>query len=181
MRILARLVVAVLLAATVTAAGAAAVAWHAGYRAYVVRSGSMAPAYPAGTLIVDMPLDGRPHVGDVITFRTPAGPVTHRVHSVQARRIETKGDANRTPDAWTVAPRHVTGQVVRAVPRGGYALVFLQQPTGIPSLVLLTLSMVLAWSLFFPATQPDPEARQPAEPDQPSVIDLTTGSVPAAV
>jgi signal peptidase I len=152
MRTVARVSTALLLAALVSAVVAGTVAWHAGYRAYVVRTGSMAPAYPAGTLIIDMPVDGRAsRVGDVLTFRTPSGPVTHRVHSLTADGIETKGDANRTPDAWTVQPRNVTGQVVRAVPRGGYALVFLQRPTGVPSIVLLSLSVLLAWSVFFPS------------------------------
>jgi signal peptidase I len=152
MRVTARLAAAILLAVAVTAAAAGAIAWDAGYRAYVIRTGSMSPAFPAGTLIVDTPVTGRPHVGDVITFRTPAGPVTHRVHSLPSNGdIETKGDANRTPDAWKVQRRHVTGHVIRAVPRGGYALVFFQQPTGVPSLVMFSLAIMFAWSLFFPS------------------------------
>jgi hypothetical protein len=45
--------------------------------------------------------------------------------------------------------RNVEGAVVAGVPFGGYLLVFFQQPAGVPSLMVLTVSIVLAWSIFF--------------------------------
>ncbi len=128
--------------------------WQQGYRLYAVRTGSMAPTFPTGALLVDAPAASAPAVGDVVTFRTQDGLVTHRVHGLSPAGLSTKGDANRTPDAWTVPADKVVGHVVVGVPRAGYLLVFLRQPTGVPSLMLLLVSSLLAWSFFFPGHQP---------------------------
>jgi signal peptidase I len=171
MRMTARLGVALLLTLMAAAAIAGPFAWHAGYRIYAVRTGSMTPAYPVGSLLVDGPVTHyRPDRGDVVTFETPAGPVTHRVHAVVADGIETKGDANRTPDIWMVRPTHIVGRVIQAIPRGGYVLVFLQQPTGVPSLVLFALSTWLAWSLFFTAAEPATTERAPRHGTTPVAV-----------
>jgi signal peptidase len=135
------------------AAGAAA-AWHEGYRLYAVRTGSMAPTFPTGALLVDAPVERPPAVGDVVTFRTSEGLVTHRIHDSTAQGLKTKGDANRTLDAWTVPQRNVIGTVVVGLPVAGYVLVFFQQPTGIASLMLLAFSVWCAWTAFFPADEP---------------------------
>lgn len=140
------------------------VGWQQGYRLYAVRTGSMAPTYPTGSLLLDAPArPGVPRVGEVITFRTSDGLVTHRVQDVTPYGIKTKGDANPTPDAWTLPQRNLRGAVVAGVPFGGYLLVFFQQPTGVPSLMVLTLSIVLAWSVFFGSpSAPQPVRRTPA-------------------
>lgn len=133
------------------------VGWHQGYRLYAVRTGSMTPTYPTGSLLLDAPArPGLPRVGQVVTFRTSDGLVTHRVKALTTAGIKTKGDANRSPDVWTIPQRNVEGAVVAGVPYGGYLLVFLQQPTGVPSLMVLTLSIVLAWSVFFGESAPRP-------------------------
>ncbi len=139
-----------LVAFGISVACVALVGWHEGYRLYAVRTGSMTPTYPTGSLLLDAPArPGTPRVGEVITFRTRDGLVTHRVHQLTPAGIKTKGDANRTPDAWTLPERNVQGAVVAGVPFGGYVLVFFQQPTGVAALMVLTVSIVLAWSLFF--------------------------------
>lgn len=150
-----RLTAAGLLGALVLAAVAVGLlGWHQGYRAYAVRTGSMAPTYPTGALVVDRPVrGGTPTVGDVITFPTRQGLVTHRVHAVTAQGIQTKGDANATADTWYVDPERVVGTVAWGASRLGYVFVFFQQPTGAPSIVLLGLSVWLAWTLFFPAKE----------------------------
>ena len=137
------------------------VGWHQGYRLYAVRTGSMTPTYPTGSLLLDVPAaPGLPRVGEVVTFRTSDGLVTHRVHGLTAAGIKTKGDANRSPDVWTIPPSDVEGAVIAGVPYGGYLLVFLQQPTGVPAVMVLTLSIVLAWSVFFGESSPAP-AKKP--------------------
>ncbi len=160
---------------TLLVAGAcvtAAAYWHAGYRAYAVRTGSMVPTIPVGALVIDAPVSrDLPRVGDVITFYTPTGPITHRVNAISSGLTETKGDANRTPDAWKVQSSRVIGHVIRVFPHVGYALVFLKQPTGVPSLVLFALAAILAWSLFFPV--------QPTV-GQPTTVDLRTDDEQAA-
>ena len=152
----AKLVAYVLLVASaLTIAGGLAAAWHQGYRMYAVRTGSMAPTYPTGALIIDAPARSRtPVVGDVITFRTIDGLVTHRVHSREPQGLRTKGDANPAADTWLIAPHRVEGLVTWGLGGGGYALVFLQQPTGVAALMVLLVSVVLAWSIFFPPPRP---------------------------
>jgi signal peptidase len=146
-----RLVSYALLTAMVLTLATAALLWQHGYRVYAVRTGSMAPTYPTGSLVFDTPPRTRlPEIGSVVTFRTSGGLVTHRVVAHTIDGVTTKGDANRTPDAWTIPLSGMVGQVSTGVDRAGYVLVFLQQPTAAPALALLGVSMVLAWSLFFP-------------------------------
>lgn len=121
---------------------------------YAVRTGSMAPTSPVGTLVVDAPPSRTAAVGEVITFQTVRGLVTHRVAGTNPSGVTTKGDANPTPDAWTVDPRHVVGVVQTGIAGAGHLLVFFQQPTGALSLVLLGMNVLFAWSLFFSRPQP---------------------------
>lgn len=158
-----RRVVAALLTLLVAAALAGAfVLWHAGYRVYAVRTGSMAPTYRPGDAVVDRVGAAHPHVGDVITFRTGQGDVvTHRVHDINALGIHTKGDANSTPDIWTVTPRNILGVAIAGVRDGGYLLVYLKQPSGVASVVTVLVALVLAWELFFPSVPDTPTGPNP--------------------
>lgn len=78
-----------------------------GYRTVTVLTGSMAPAYPAGSLVFirSVPVE-EIRVGDVITYTTPTDGrvVTHRIHAVvepgPEPTIMTKGDAMAEPDPW---------------------------------------------------------------------------------
>jgi signal peptidase len=147
---------------TVTGLAAAlmtgALAWHEGYRAYAIKTGSMTPTYPTGALVIDRPsASSAPNVGQVITFRTKDGLVTHRIHALKDGGYETKGDANRTPDVGTVPFQDVIGVVAWGAAYLGYVFVFFQQPTGALSLMLLALSVYLAWAAFFPAEDDEPE------------------------
>jgi signal peptidase I len=143
-RLIALLVVAFLV-------GTAAVVWsQIGLQAYVVRTGSMSPTIQPGDAVLDTA--GHPDLrrGEVVTFRlADGGLVTHRVHAIRGDAVKTKGDANRTPDPWTVAPDQVVGTVRHTLPRMGYVMVYLQQPAGIGSLVSALLALFLAWQLFF--------------------------------
>jgi len=144
-----RRLIALLVVAFLT--GSAAVVWsHVGLQAYVVRTGSMSPTIQPGDAVLDTA--GHPDLrrGEVVTFRlADGGLVTHRVHTVRGDAVKTKGDANRTPDPWTVAPDQVVGTVRHTLPRMGYVMVYLQQPAGIGSLVSALLALFLAWQLFF--------------------------------
>jgi signal peptidase I len=90
------------------------------FQSFYVRSSSMAPALPVGALVIAtrIPAD-KLGVGDVIVFERPDRPGTMIVHRIAAveqkpagRAFITKGDANGSPDAWTVA---ATGDGWRAV------------------------------------------------------------------
>ncbi len=132
-----------------------ALLWHAGYRAYVVHTGSMSPVYVPGDLVIDAPAPNRVRPGEVITFRHSAlatDVVTHRVVTVTRQGIHTKGDANRSVDAWTIRPGQVRGRVISRIPYGGYVAVFLQRPGGVASVATSALAIVLLWGLFFPCS-----------------------------
>jgi signal peptidase len=147
--------------------------WQAGYRPYVVHTGSMVPTYNPGDLVIDGPAGNDHLAGQVITFRHSADPndlVTHRITDVTNGLIHTKGDANRSADVWNIKPDMVVGTVSAAVPGLGYAVVFLQQPTGIAALVTAAISIFLLWTLFFPA-QPTPARSAPDSTEPTSEMD----------
>ncbi|MFV0525614.1 MAG: signal peptidase I [Acidimicrobiales bacterium] len=100
----------------------------AGATPYTITTGSMAPAYPPGTLIVVRPVAPlEVSVGDVITVQLESGRetlVTHRVvgvhQSLDGRvRFQTQGDANGTPDAELRLPVQLRGKVWYAIPAIG--------------------------------------------------------------
>ncbi len=165
-RVIGRVLAGLLVVVALGVAVGAVVAWHEGYRLYAVRTGSMAPTYPTGSLVIDAPAtDGTASVGDVITFRVSSGLVTHRVHAISAAGYSTKGDANPEPDAWTISPAHVVGHVIAGAPGLGYLLVFFQQPTGAVTVVTALLALSLLWGLFFPPDEPDETEADDTEAD----------------
>jgi signal peptidase len=145
-------VAGVLLAAVV---GGGLSLWLQGYRLYVVHTGSMTPAYRPGDLVLDRPAGPSYRTGEVITFRhsdRTTDVVTHRVVGTSERGITTKGDANRTADAWTIRPDQVQGRVQGAVSRLGYLVVYLQQPAGIASVLSAAAAIMLLWAVCFPTS-----------------------------
>ncbi|MBV9832394.1 MAG: signal peptidase I [Marmoricola sp.] len=131
------------------------VAWHEGYRAYVVRTGSMVPTFSPGDAVLDRTTSGGYTVGDPITLEIgPNVLVTHRLTRIdQQGLLHTKGDANPSADAWQLPATRVRGVVDRVLPNVGYAMVFLQQKTGIAGVMTMALSLVLLWGLCFPPEQ----------------------------
>lgn len=88
-----------------------------GVSVYRIKTGSMAPVYPVGTVIVDSRLLA-PAVGLPLTFRTEDGTVTHVLVGYGSDgRLLTRGLANPSNDVWTppVYTRDVRGRVVLAV------------------------------------------------------------------
>lgn len=131
--------------------GTVAAAWSEGYRPLAVRSGSMEPTHRTGDLVVIRP-QAAYEVGDVITFAGRTGLTTHRVVDAGPSGLTTQGDANADADPFPVPVASVRGEVVASVARGGYALVFLQQPTGALAVVSSTALLMMLWSVFFPPT-----------------------------
>jgi len=135
----------------------------------LVATGSMSPTIRAGSLIMNMPVS---HVekGQVITFREePRGDlVTHRVFAVDANGdIQTKGDANPTPDLHSVPLRmnDVIGVVV-----GGRGIPLV---TAIAGILAVLLALVLLYSVqqyrALRRKQPDePVESAPLEPTRSS-------------
>jgi signal peptidase len=159
--------------ALATVAGTGLTLWLQGFRLYVVHTGSMTPTYRPGDLVVDGPPSGSYQPGQVLTFRhsdRTTDVVTHRVVGITAAGgIHTKGDANATPDAWTIRPDQVQGQVRFGLRDLGYLAVYFQQPAGVASVATGAAAILLLWNVFFSAerSEEDPEpAREPAPGDE---------------
>jgi signal peptidase len=129
------------------------------YQALVVRSGSMAPTIPTGSVVFYHKVAANQvKVGQVIVFSRPGQPserVTHRVFRVATgpagRYFVTKGDANGVADDWRV-PAVGTGWVASFhVPVIGYVLADLQSTTArlllllIPALLLGAITLYEIW------------------------------------
>ncbi|HVC87416.1 MAG TPA: signal peptidase I [Gaiellaceae bacterium] len=129
------------------------------YQALVVRSGSMAPTIPTGSIVFYHRVSAlKVKVGDVIAFDKPGQlneKVTHRVYKISngptGRFFTTKGDANGAPDDWRV-PAVGTGWVASFhVPAVGYVLADLQSTTArlllllIPALLLGAITLYEIW------------------------------------
>jgi signal peptidase len=122
-----------------------------GFRALVVRSGSMAPAIQSGDVVVTRL--ARPSAverGDVITFRDPSRNgqlVTHRVVQVdrQGDRLSfvTRGDANTGQERWSIESDGTIGATAFRVPGAGHPLAWLRVPAVRISL-LVGAALVLA-------------------------------------
>jgi signal peptidase I len=152
----------VLLAATAVVLGLAAVTIGPRllpYQALVVRSGSMAPTIPTGSIVFYRPVPAsQVKVGDVIAFSEPGSPgtrVTHRVYEIQhgstGTYFVTKGDANGAPDDWQVPAVGTGWKAVWHVPVAGYVLFDIQSTLGrlallvVPALLLAALTLWELW------------------------------------
>ncbi len=108
---------------------------NARFKVFVVQTGSMRPTIPPNSAVIVE--KGVYRVGQVITFMTANGVVTHRLVGRNADgTLVTKGDANATPDPGSLAPSEVIGGVVAAPPMVGWLLAYLKNPLGVVSVVL---------------------------------------------
>jgi signal peptidase len=120
------------------------------YKVYVIHTGSMAPTIPPKSAVVVR--QGTYHVGQVVIFTEDGLTVTHRLISIDANGlITTKGDANATADPWHVPQSQIVGGVVTTVPELGYWLIYLKNPMGIASVLLILLVLWQIWSIGKPS------------------------------
>lgn len=150
--VLTRWMIVGLIAATVVPF---AVLTLAGHRSYTVMSGSMEPAIETGDVVVNRPTSPRDaRVGDVVTFKDPSRAgrlVTHRV----LRRVNrgdqvafvTRGDANTTTERWTVPAQGRIGRVVFDVPKAGFVMARLRQPTFLLLVIVLPAVVLAAFEI----------------------------------
>jgi signal peptidase len=129
-----------------------------GWAALIVRSGSMQPTVPVGSLVLARPVgpaEVRP--ADVIAVPRQLGDrpvlVLHRVVALVAgedgrRQARLKGDANPVPDADPVLLDRTVARSVLVVPVAGYVVAAIRT-TLTPSRLLLVvagaLALVLIW------------------------------------
>lgn len=126
-----------------------------GITPFSVKSASMEPAIPTGSIVFVNRNDREVELGDIITYGISTGKqkgvyVTHRVHKIKENGlIQTKGDANESADGF-MEPDAVVGTVWFHIPRLGFLLDKLEQNHGyliLAGFVFLVnaLSMVLKY------------------------------------
>lgn len=142
----------------------------AGHRMYVVVSGSMKPAFDAGSLVAVKPVKSAELApGDIISFDCADGTVvTHRIVRVSSDGLGfiTKGDANAVEDSGAVTANRILGRVSLAIPCLGRMLVFSQSKPGLLVLIILPALTILifeARALWLYACQLDRKKAEKAE------------------
>jgi len=116
----------------------------------IVKSGSMEPTIPTGSLVIVKPMQSY-GIGDVITFGADTKteiPTTHRIigyeSDAEGRSVfRTKGDANEDQDANPVPRGEVIGKVVFHLPYVGFVLDFARQPLGFALLIGVPAALVI--------------------------------------
>lgn len=144
-----------------------------GSRALTVLTGSMAPAYPAGTLVIVKPTPpDEVKIGDVMTYQLKSGEPTLVTHRVIEKIYDTngelsftmKGDNNDLPDDEPVKALQVVGTLWYAVPYLGWvnnAVNGELRPLIIPIVVGLLFAYAL-WMLISGARDRAKKQRAPA-------------------
>ncbi len=138
-----RAVLALLIAGAVLLAAGMVLAPATDHRLVVIRSGSMEPAMPVGSLLVVASVDPREvRPGDVVTVAIDSGSLlTHRVLRVTSLdgypAVELHGDANAVADVDVVSLDRLVGRVALVAPIAGFAAWWLANPAGLAAFVAL--------------------------------------------
>ena len=75
---------------------------------WYLESGSMAPLYPTGSVIITSKLI-KPHIGSVCAYRHNGIIIVHRIVSQDAQGFILKGDANNVTDPVSVPEETLEG------------------------------------------------------------------------
>lgn len=110
-----------------------------GYSGLVILTGSMEPVYhPGDVIFIHEQKDYK--VRDVITFHQRGMIVTHRIIGKDGEKFTTQGDANNSSDE-PINLSDIEGKVIGSVGKVGKAILFLQTPIGIITLVVILISL----------------------------------------
>jgi signal peptidase len=129
------------------------------FQAFYVRTGSMSPVIPVGSLVVATRASaGELKPGDVIVFRRPDQPgmmVVHRIAAVEQTAsgpaFITKGDANGSPDGWQVPATGEGWRAVYSIYRAGFAVGWLHAAVsrrgwlGALAIVAAVWALIVIW------------------------------------
>jgi len=163
LRLILSALIGMLIAFGILVPAASILAPAVGRQVFAIRGQSMAPIIPMGAaiIVVERPISEL-RVGDVVTWRAANGAyVTHRVLQVVEENgelfVQTKGDANDSPDPSAVPEDAIVGVVDSWVPLAGYALIMMSTPTGLVSWLSFGLALLAADALLAGMTPvPDP-------------------------
>jgi len=122
-----------------------------GIEPHVIRSGSMAPTYEIGDVVLsERVLPSEVGVGEVVT-RPPSAAwgesLTHRVTAISVQSdgytVRTQGDANEVGERWSIAADVWLGRTVASIPMVGSMAVAVR--SGVGSVAVLAAAVLLAW------------------------------------
>jgi signal peptidase len=121
------------------------------FTVYIIKTGSMYPAIPTGSLVVTQKILTQDlRTGDVIAFIHPGDPekvIVHRIVGLDTRNnslaFQTKGDSNPSLDYWKVYPPGVLGRVYFAAPYLGYFSVWAKSYVGFSILIGIPSGVVV--------------------------------------
>lgn len=82
---------------------------------HCLKSGSMSPAYPEGSVIISTPLK-TPELGDVCAYRHNGMTVVHRIVGISSEGFIFKGDANNVTDPEPVSIDDIEGVMLFGIP-----------------------------------------------------------------
>ena len=82
---------------------------------YYLKTGSMSPAYPTGSVIITSPL-AKPKKGAVCAYMHNGMTVIHRITAETEEGYIFKGDANSAADPYTVIPEDIVGGMILGIP-----------------------------------------------------------------
>ena len=119
------------------------------YKLFVVRSGSMEPNIPVGSVVFVKPQQTY-DVGNIITFGKNTKteiPTTHRIVEKHTATTPptylTKGDANGADDPREIEEREIIGQVIVSIPYIGYAVAVAKEPIGFTILIVVPAAIII--------------------------------------
>ncbi len=136
------------------AVGTAISSLNLGVKMYSVNSGSMAPAIPAGSLVVVKPSQDY-QKEEVITFKNEADrsvnnpkiTTTHRIYQVNQAADQTtyttKGDFNPQPDFVTTDKELIIGKVLFSIPLLGFPITFTKNIEGLIILIIIPGTIIV--------------------------------------
>ena len=117
-------------------------------------SGSMRPTLSYGSLVFtkEAAFDDI-KLNDILTFKSEKNKskfFTHRVVGIdtEGRSLETKGDANKTPDPYNAPDASIEGKVVFSLPVFGLPLAILKNPS-LRLIVIIFLLIGLSAEIAF--------------------------------
>lgn len=117
-----------------------------GYSALIVLSGSMEPTIMTGEVIV-IHAEDEYKVGDILTYREGSILVTHRIVDETSTTFTTRGDANNTDDP-PIEKSKAVGKTIFHIPYLGKAILFIQTPVGLASVLAILIGLKIMYSLI---------------------------------
>lgn len=117
-----------------------------GYSALIVLSGSMEPTIKTGEVIV-IHAQKDYKIKDILTYREGGILVTHRIVDETETTYTTRGDANNTDDP-PIKKTQAIGKTIFHIPYLGKAILFVQSPVGLASVLFILIGLKVMYSLL---------------------------------